>query len=227
MKLQHVIVMALVWGGSFVFAQEAASGYIRDFSGTVEVKPAGAAAFSAAYIGQRIYRDTIISTGFKSTALIALGNTTVVARPLTRLTLAQIQNQGAESAELLLQTGRVRVEVRPPVGGARASFTVRSPIATASVRGTTFEFDGVNLQVDEGRVHVSGGDNSAVYVGAGHRATSDPQTGRTAGAAEMAREELSPPVAEAVAELVEPLADSGSASSGITGPNVSDLGIVW
>jgi hypothetical protein len=80
----------------------------------------------------------------------------------------------------------------------------------------------VNLQVDEGRVHVTSGDNSAVYVGAGHQAVSNPQTGRTMGAAEMVREELSPPVAEAVAEsITEPTAQD------IVIQNNSILGIVW
>jgi hypothetical protein len=231
MKLKYVLAAALVWGGVLVCAQEAPSwGYIRDFTGTVEIKPAGAAAFSPAQVGQRIYKDTVISTGFKSTALVALGNSTVVVRALTRFTLEQIQSQEKESAELYLQSGRVRVEVRPPVGGRTASFTVRSPIATASVRGTTFEFDGVNLTVDEGRVHVTGGDSSAVYVGAGHRALSNPQTGRTAGAAEMVREELSPPAAAPAAEIM-----TGPTAGTMTGPTGqngvvgidSDVGIGW
>jgi hypothetical protein len=58
------------------------------------------------------------------------------------------------------------------------------------VRGTAFDFDGVNLKVDEGRVYVTGKDGIGVYVGAGHESVSDPETGRTAGAAELIRAEL-------------------------------------
>jgi ferric-dicitrate binding protein FerR (iron transport regulator) len=85
------------------------------------------------------------------------------------------------------------VEVKPPVGGS-AAFSVRSPIATASVRGTAFEFDGVELRVEEGRVHVTGGDGGGAYVGAGHAVKTDIESGFTAGAAQAAREELAPPV---------------------------------
>jgi hypothetical protein len=58
------------------------------------------------------------------------------------------------------------------------------------VRGTAFDFDGVNLNVDEGEVHFTGGDQIGVYVGAGHEAVSDPETGKTTGAAELFRAEL-------------------------------------
>jgi hypothetical protein len=58
------------------------------------------------------------------------------------------------------------------------------------VRGTSFDFDGVNLQVDEGRVHVTGKDGIGVYVSAGHGSVSDPATGETAGSAALIRAEL-------------------------------------
>jgi hypothetical protein len=85
------------------------------------------------------------------------------------------------------------------------------------VRGTSFDFDGVNLQVDEGRVHVSGGDGTAVYVAAGQSAVSDSETGRTAGAAETARAELSPAIPAAAA-------DSITAPSAIV-PTAANLGV--
>jgi hypothetical protein len=187
----------------------------------VEIKVPGAAAFTAAKVGQQVYKDAVISTGFRSTAVVVLGNSTVAVRPLTRLTLEQLQSQGTESAELYLQTGRVRVEVRPPAGGA-VNFTVRAPSATASVRGTSFEFDGVNLSVDEGRVHVVGGDRSAVYVGAGHQAVSNSETGRIAGAAEMVKAELSPPIAAPITESM-----TGPKARDIVVENDAALGIAW
>jgi ferric-dicitrate binding protein FerR (iron transport regulator) len=95
--------------------------------------------------------------------------------------------------DLYLQTGRIKADVAPPSEG-KIDFKVRSPSATASVRGTSFEFDGLRLVVDDGRVHVSGGDGMGVYVGAGHAVVSNPETGKTTTAAETTREELIPPM---------------------------------
>jgi hypothetical protein len=206
MKMKAVwgVVLAVLVGAVPAPGQE---GYIRDVFGTVELKGPGGAGWTAARAGQRVTKDTVISTGFKSTALVALGNSTVTVRPLTRLSVEEILNiQGNETVSLSLRSGRIRADVTAPAGG-RTDFTVRSPIATASVRGTSFEFDGVNLRVDEGLVHVTGGDGTAVYVGAGHEAASDPVTGRTAGQAETAKAELVPALPEAAAEAVpEPAA---------------------
>jgi hypothetical protein len=204
MKAVWSVVVLVLLGGSVACGQE---GYIRDVVGTVELTGPGGGGWTAARTGQSVTKDTVISTGFKSTAQIALGNSTVTVRPLTRLSFEEILNiQGNETVSLSLRSGRIRADVTAPAGG-RTDFTVRSPIATASVRGTSFEFDGVNLRVEEGVVHVTGGDGTAVYVGAGHEAASDPVTGRTAGAVEMAKGELSPALPEAAAEAVpEPAA---------------------
>jgi hypothetical protein len=178
--------------GAFLCAQEAAStgAYIREFSGTVEVKAPGASAWRAARIGERISLDTLISTGFRSTARIDVGDSTVLVRPLSRLSLEGLQTiQNTESVRLYVETGRVRAEVTPPSGGT-IDFAVRSPMVSASVRGTSFAFDGVNVNVDEGTVYFTGGDGIGVYVGAGRQAVSDPETGRTTGAAELFQAEL-------------------------------------
>jgi hypothetical protein len=203
MKLMW-LAAAVLLNAALAVGQEA---YIREWTGTVEVKAPGAPSWTAARTGEGISRDTMVSTGFKSTALIAVGNSTVTVRPLTCLSLGDIQTlRGNETVNLSLRTGRIRADVKSPPGG-RTEFTIRSPMATASVRGTSFEFDGVNLRVDEGMVHVTGGDGSAVYVGAGHEAASDPATGRTAGAAETARAELAPALPAGAAEAApEPAA---------------------
>jgi len=141
-----VMVSAIVAGA---FGQ---SGVIREINGEVELKSSGASSFTTARVGATVARDTVVSTGFKSTAVIAIGSSTITVRPLTRLSLAEIQSaSGSENLNVNLQTGRVRVEVKPPAG-AKASTTIQSPGATASVRGTTFEFDTVNLSVVEGKV---------------------------------------------------------------------------
>jgi hypothetical protein len=137
---------------------------LRELNGRVEVKLSGSAEWIPAEADMPVEQATLISTGFKSTALLALGNSTIIIQPLTRLSLEEIVEQGGnEQVNVYLQAGRVRAEVRPPVGGT-TDFTIRSPIATASVRGTAFDFDTVNLNVTEGRVQFAGATGSMVPV---------------------------------------------------------------
>jgi hypothetical protein len=183
--------ITLLLGAWTLFGQEA---LIQELSGTVEVKAPGAAAWSPASRGQRVAPNTLISTGFKSSARIVIGNSTLTIEPLTRLSLEDLVRAGAdEKVDINLRAGRVRAAVKPPDGG-KTSFTVRSPVATASVRGTSFDFNGLQLQVAEGRVYFTGGDGSGTYVGAGGLARTNPETGQTVGPAETAREALEPPL---------------------------------
>jgi hypothetical protein len=167
MKKICVVLLLLVCVSLGVFAQNSQYGVITELSGTVELKPAGTTSFTAAKTGDTIALDTIVSTGFKSTAVITVGSATIIARPLTRLTLSEITaSQGSETINVNLQAGRVRVDVKPPAG-TKASFTVQSPHATASVRGTEFEQDTRNVQVSEGTVAYRGTSGPAVLVPAG------------------------------------------------------------
>jgi hypothetical protein len=194
------IVLALFMGAVLLGAQTAV---IREISGTVEVKQPGSPDWEAAKPGQELYPSSLISTGFKSAALLSIGNSNITVRALTRLSLEAILTTQNEAQILLsLRAGRIRANVRPPVGGT-SNFTVRSPMATASVRGTIFDFDGVRLQVDEGRVYLAAGAGAAgvdaagagatgVYVSAGHEAAATGQAGKIAPAIETIKEALSP-----------------------------------
>ena len=147
-----------------LFAQ---TGQIRELSGTVELKRAGQAAFVSARTGDILEQNTIVSTGLKSSALIVLGNAVLTVRPLTRLTLAEISSSaGTETINVNLQSGRVRVDVNPPAG-TRSNTTVRGPNATASVRGTSFEFDTKMVRVYEGIVSFSANRGRVMLVSAG------------------------------------------------------------
>jgi len=161
MKKTFLLVVLL---SAIVFGVSAQSGVIQELTGDVELKPSGAAAFSAAAVGDEVARDTIVSTGFKSAAVITIGSSTITVRPLTRLSLAEIQSaSGSESLNVNLQAGRVKVDVNPPAG-TRANMVIQSPGATASVRGTSFEFDTVNLSVLEGRVAFGGASSGVVAI---------------------------------------------------------------
>ncbi|MDR0496037.1 MAG: FecR family protein, partial [Treponema sp.] len=147
-----MLVLFMMFVALSVFAQ---SGVIRELSGTVELKLAGATNFVPASTGAEVSRDTVISTGFKSTALIEVGSTVIAVRPLTRLTLTEIQaSQGSETLNVNLSAGRVRVDVNPPAG-TKASMSVTGPSATASVRGTSLLFDGRNVATLKGMVDLA------------------------------------------------------------------------
>jgi len=159
-----VLAVIMLLAAGQIFGQ---NGVIKELSGTVELKRAGQAAFTAAKVGDAVAKDTVVSAGFKSTALITVGSTVITVRPLTRLTLAEISaSAGTETINVNLQAGRVRVDVNPPAG-TRASTTVQGPNATASVRGTSFEFDMMNLTVREGTVAFRGRKGAVMLVSAG------------------------------------------------------------
>jgi len=144
-----------------VFCQ---NGIIRELTGEVELKKAGETVFVPAAAGDVVSPNTVVSTGFRSTAVIAVGGSVITVRPLTRLTLAEIQSaEKTENVKVKLQTGKVRVEVKPPAG-TRVNLNVQSPSATASVRGTIFEMDTQNLIGIEGKVMLNGTNGAGVMV---------------------------------------------------------------
>jgi hypothetical protein len=188
MKRITLIILALLCAAQ-VFAQ---NGVIKEFSGTVELKRAGQADFIPAKPGDTVAKDTVISTGFKSTALVNVGNTVLTVRPLTRLTLAEISaSADSETLNINIQTGRVRVDVKPPAG-TRANTTVSSPTVTASVRGTSFEFDTQSLNVLDGTVAFAGRRGGMMLVSAGSKSEVR-DNGRVADPIETYAAELLPP----------------------------------
>ena len=162
---------------SLAFAQQAV---IQEMTGTVELKQANAAEWETAVQGQNIAVDTIVSTGFKSTALLKLGDSLITVRPLTRLSVTELSSRlGTEAINVSLQSGRVQVDAKAPAG-ARASFRVQSPIATASTRGTIFEIGVYELRVMEGAIEYTGASGAAVVIDAGGRSYINEKTGRAA-----------------------------------------------
>ena len=145
-KIGFVLLLMVLT--TFVFAQGAV---LREVTGTVELKAPGADWVNAR-AGDRIQRETIVSTGFRSSAVIAVGSSTITVRPLTRLSFETILSmEASETVNVELNTGRIRVEVRPPAG-TRSDFNVQSPMVTASVRGTIFDIDTLRIFVREGAV---------------------------------------------------------------------------
>jgi hypothetical protein len=177
---QFFVLMLLVSGVTLVFAEKPQA-FIREMTGTVELKAPGSERWVTAKQGDRIQESTIISTGFKSTAMLSVGNSTLLVRALTRMSLEALMNQDkTDTIDIGLTTGRVRVDVKPPAG-TKTDFSIKSPTATASVRGTVFEFGTETLRVIEGKVGFqSAGDltQHPVMVSAGQQARVDPDTGQ-------------------------------------------------
>jgi len=159
-----IIAFLFILTAASLFAQ---NGTIRELNGTVELKDSGSSVFVLAKTGDQVREDAVISTGYKSSALVSVGSALIAVRPLTRLTLTEIRSaSGSETINVNLQAGRVRVDVNPP-SGTRAAMTVSSPVATASVRGTSFEFDIRSLWVKSGIVGFKGNKGKTMLVKAG------------------------------------------------------------
>jgi len=146
-----ILLTVIIQLTGFIFAQNQEI-IIREVTGTVELKAPGSADWVSAQVGDRLEQSTIISTSFNSTARISVGNSSILVRSLTRLSLqAVIDMENTENVGLELRTGRVRVDVNPSTG-SKANYTVRTPLSLASVRGTSFEIDPFNITVMSGTV---------------------------------------------------------------------------
>jgi len=209
-------------------AQSPGSGTIKELSGMVELKNAGDVSFVPAKLGDSLGEDTVVSTGFKSSALIESGSVLIVVRPLTRLTLTEIRSSaGTETLNINLQAGRVRVDVNPPAGN-KASMTVTSPSATASVRGTSFEIGTNGIYVYEGRVAYQGTHGNLYNVDAGSSAVTqangtlqDPNASIRAGfrpSSPVGYDLPSVQVSSATVSVRQPSPDRPSGPSGPSGP---------
>ncbi len=121
---------------------------IKEVSGKVEIK-APQKGWEPAKAGMDISKGTIISTGFKSQALLELGASELYVKQLTRMRLDElIQKEGTRSTGLYLKVGKVRAKVKS-VEGLRHNFKLKSPISTAAVRGSELDYDGMKLKVYE------------------------------------------------------------------------------
>ena len=145
---------------------------VKEISGKVEVKT-GSADWQPAKAGMKFDTGASISTGFNSTAVLDLGTSILTVRPLTRLQLAElIKREASVSTTLVLRVGKVKAEVKK-VEGVRQDFTLRSAQATASVRGTLFEFDGVSVQVTDGLVVFTNSLGQGVGVSGGEKSSTN------------------------------------------------------
>ncbi len=143
------ILIFICLAGAALSAQSTA--VIKEVSGKVELQ-APQAGWVPARVGMTVSRGTTISTGFSSRALLDLGSSVLNVRPLTRLRLEELlEREGTVQTELFLRVGKVKAEVKS-IAGMKQDFTLRSPVSTAAVRGTDFEYSGFDVVVLDGNV---------------------------------------------------------------------------
>lgn len=90
----------------------------------------------------KISEGEVISTGFNSEALIRYNGSVMRLGPLTRITLEKLAtSEKKDDVSVYVSTGAVRSTVKH-TENKRVTYTVRNPVAVASVRGTDFMFIG-------------------------------------------------------------------------------------
>ncbi|MBO4509250.1 MAG: FecR domain-containing protein [Spirochaetaceae bacterium] len=108
---------------------------VVEVSGKVEVQRDNK--WVAVVKGDILPAGSVISTGFKSEAVLSFDETVIKVKALTRLTIEQLfEKDGDKASSVYLDTGSISADVKP-AENKRVGFAVKTPAATASVRGTS------------------------------------------------------------------------------------------
>jgi len=160
MKKIILFITALFLTSVCIYGQQVV---VREASGRVEYQIPGQS-WRPAEKGIEIPVSATISTGFQSRAVLESPRSTIVVQPLTRLTIDELQSSSSGSqTSLSLRTGRISAVVKKNEA-APTRFQVKSPIATAAVRGTEFSFNGYQLVVESGLVAFSSDSGRVITV---------------------------------------------------------------
>lgn len=134
-----------------VFAQNAV---VKELTGQVQLLAPGGS-WANATVGSVISQGTVVSTGFGSTAVLDLGTSQLQVRQLTRMRLDElVRTQSTATTSLFLTVGQVRANVDNTTSLTQ-KFTLKSPVSTAAVRGTIFDFGPFSVTVERGVVSFS------------------------------------------------------------------------
>nr|MBP3282388.1 FecR domain-containing protein [Treponema sp.] len=118
--------------------------------------------------GTPLDKGAVIQTGFKSELVLKIKNSKVSVAPLTRITLEQLVSKDKkDETRIYLDTGSIKSNVKKTEDRA-VGFKVRSPVATASVRGTELEvsnkFRATDVKTYSGSVAVWKSSNKGAQV---------------------------------------------------------------
>lgn len=163
MKLQK---LSLSFAAAFLFT---ALSFAADFTAQV-VSVSGKAEvldgseWKALSEGDTLKSGDVVQTGFRSGAVLKIKNSTVNVDALTRMTVEQLsENADKDTVRVFVKTGKVSSDVQQ-TNSKKVGFTVRTPVATASVRGTEFSventFSSTQVETARGKVAVWTGKNS-------------------------------------------------------------------
>ncbi len=109
---------------------------ITAVKGNVKIKKEGGA-WAPAKKGASIAKGSLISTGFKSEMTVKIDGSVIVVKALTRLKIEDISEKNeAVSSEVFVNVGSISANVKP-ASTKKVKFKVKTPVATASVRGTS------------------------------------------------------------------------------------------
>lgn len=152
-------LLATAAGALFAFRAFSIEAKLISVTGKVQVAQAGNT-WKAAVIGDVLKAGDIIQTGFKSEAVIALSsaheNSKITVAQLSRMTVEQLaEDASGDKTSVYLSAGSVKSEIKK-TADHRANYMIRSPVATASVRGTeltvTNAFLSTKIETHEGVV---------------------------------------------------------------------------
>ena len=128
-------------------------------------------------VNMEISLGTTISTGFKSSAKLDLGDSIVTVSQLSRMKIEELSKvDNHAKTTLFLKVGKVKADVKSSAK-LKHNFKFRSPVATASVRGTSFTFTPIQLTVHEGSVDFSNSYGQKGLVIIGQKAQADSEKG--------------------------------------------------
>ncbi|MBR0155238.1 MAG: FecR domain-containing protein [Treponema sp.] len=158
--MKKIITALLISFLSFeIFAIEA-----KVVSVTGKVQKQRGAAWVDLKPGDVIAKGELIQTGFKSEAVLSLTSanqkSTIKVAPLSRVTIEQLSETATEdTASLAVTSGSVKSDIQKTKDN-RVNYSVRSPVATASVRGTIV---GVGVKYDSTSIFTGRGEVEACY----------------------------------------------------------------
>lgn len=137
MKKLVLLLLVSIFSISFSFAASTDVAIVNSVVGKVEIQ------VNESWIqvknGDILSSGSVISTGFKSSAVLYIGDSLIEVRALTRLTIEEIveQNQNYNTT-MFLDAGSIKADIKKSEN-KRVGFKVRTSVATASVRGTSGE----------------------------------------------------------------------------------------
>ncbi len=130
-----IALLAIFFITGQIFAENARVTYIK---GKVEVSKDNRDSWIPLKVGDQLSESDVISTGFQSEVKIEFSGSIMTLGAVTRITLEKLaESTTKDDVSLYLKAGAVRSKVTHP-DEKRVSYTVKTPIAVASVRGTDF-----------------------------------------------------------------------------------------